>query len=146
MTLWFMFLPRSDYKQCTQGVWRSLLGENTNENFNFHRTVLEGYWELGARTGTRMTAARSTFPSLGLFSQTKTNFLENFEKLRKCWTKTQFRRWGSQWKCWIKSREWRICHMYRPETLIKYTHSTRVKFEVKRTNSENVWKIKDVWF
>ena len=34
---------------------------------NFHRTVLETYWELEARTGTIMTARNCTFSSFRLF-------------------------------------------------------------------------------
>ena len=33
---------------------------------NFHRTVLETYWELEARTGTIMTARNCTFSSFRL--------------------------------------------------------------------------------
>ena len=34
---------------------------------NFHHTVLETYWELEARIGTRMTARTRTFSSFRLF-------------------------------------------------------------------------------
>ena len=41
----------------------SLLGGNPNRGLIFHRTVLEGYWELGAGIGTKMTATNCTFCS-----------------------------------------------------------------------------------
>ena len=35
--------------------------ENRNRDLNFYRTVLEGYWELEARTGTVEKLQVSTF-------------------------------------------------------------------------------------
>ena len=43
-----------------------------NESSIFHWTVLETYWELGARKGTTISAGNSTFSSLGCFSISET--------------------------------------------------------------------------
>ena len=51
----------------------SLLGENRNRDLNFYRTVLEGYWELEARTGTVGKLRFSTFTSFAQFSSPNTN-------------------------------------------------------------------------
>ena len=48
------------------------------ESSIFHRTVLEGYWEFGARIGTKMKLAVSTFSSFRLFLFSKTTKLLNF--------------------------------------------------------------------
>ena len=50
------------------------------ESSIFHRTVLEGYWEFGARIGTKMKLAVSTFSSFRLFLFSKTTKLLNFWK------------------------------------------------------------------
>ena len=44
---------------------------------NFHHTVLETYWELEARTGTKMTARNCTFSLWSLFLVQK-YFYSNF--------------------------------------------------------------------
>ena len=46
---------------CYNDVASSLLDENKKQDLIFHRTVLEGYWELEARTGTVEKLLVSTF-------------------------------------------------------------------------------------
>ena len=49
--------------------------KNENEKIrilNFKSTVLEDYWDLEARTGTRMKLGFSTFTSFHWFSSTQT--------------------------------------------------------------------------
>ena len=62
------------------GLLRSHIGHKQMQSAIFHLTVLEGYWELEAENGTRMTARNCTFCSFRLFLQRKTHFLENCEK------------------------------------------------------------------
>ena len=88
----------------------SPFGRNGKGDANFHRTVLEDYWELEARTGTRMTATTRSFCSLSLFSYRKTRFLGILRKLWKIRTKTQLSSLIFQWKCEIKSRKWKYRH------------------------------------
>ena len=47
----------------------------------FNPIVLEGYWELEPRTGTKMTARTCTFCSFVVFWHWKTNFSHTLEKL-----------------------------------------------------------------
>ena len=66
----------------TKGMYKgSLLTRITNGSAIFHWTVLEGYWELEARTGTRMIATTRSFGSFRLFLHEVTPFIEKFEKL-----------------------------------------------------------------
>ena len=51
-----------------------------NESSIFHWTVLEAYWELGARKGTTISAGNSTFSSFGCFSILETLGLSFFQK------------------------------------------------------------------
>ena len=51
-----------------------------NESSIFHWTVLEAYWELGARKGTTTSAGNSTFSSFGCFSILETLGLSFFQK------------------------------------------------------------------
>ena len=62
------------------GSLGSLVGRTQKQSVIFHRTVLEGCWELEAETGTRMTARNCTFRLFRLFLQRKTHFSENFQK------------------------------------------------------------------
>ena len=58
----------------------SLLGENRNRDLNLYQTVLEGYWELEARTGTVEKLQVSTFSfSENVFSKNK-NFSWKVDK------------------------------------------------------------------
>ena len=95
----------------TKGMYKgSLLTRITNGSAIFHRTVLEGYWELEARTGTRMTATTRSFCSFRLFSCRKTRILGILRKRWKIRTKTQLSSLIFQWKCEIKSRKWKYRH------------------------------------
>ena len=62
---------------CVLGSIRSLLDHKQKQIPIFHRTVLEGHWELEAETGTRMTARTCTFRSFRLFLHEVTHFFEN---------------------------------------------------------------------
>ena len=66
---------------CVLGSIRSLLDHKQKQTPIFQRTVLEGYWELEAETGTRMTARTCTFRSFRLFLHEVTPFFEKCEKL-----------------------------------------------------------------
>ena len=55
-------------------------GKNANRVFNFNLTVLQVYWELGARTGTKIQLTVSTFTLWKHFF-----FQHNFG--RRIWTK-----------------------------------------------------------
>ena len=48
------------------------------ESSIFHRTVLEDYWEFGARIGTKIKLAVSTFSLFRLFLVSKTTKLRKF--------------------------------------------------------------------
>ena len=61
---------------CTR--YTSLLRKNGLRDSIFHRTVLEVYWEFGARIGTKMKLSVSTFSSFRLFLVSKTTTLLNF--------------------------------------------------------------------
>ena len=52
-----------------------------NESSIFHWTVLEAYWELGARRGTTIRAGNSTFSSFGccLISETLAFFQKRLD-------------------------------------------------------------------
>ena len=63
----------------------SLLGGIPNQDLIFHRTVLEGYWELGAGIGIQMTATNCTFGSFRYFYHRKTTLLWKSWKTVKLW-------------------------------------------------------------
>ena len=70
----------------------------------FHRTVLEGYWEFGARIGTKMKLAVSTFSSFRLFLFSKTTTLLNF------WKQSVMIKFRSKTQVWLVEffREFRM--------------------------------------
>ena len=78
-------IPYITYISFTFPLWCniSLLRKILLRGSIFHRTVLEGYWEFGARIGTKMKLAVSTFSSFRLFLFSKTTKLLNFWKRDK---------------------------------------------------------------
>ena len=70
-------------------VVTSQFGERTNGIPIFHWTVLEGHWELEARTGTKITAAVCTFRYCCCFRHRNSHFFAKFEKHWKCRAKTR---------------------------------------------------------
>ena len=134
MGLWFGFLPRSDVSTCSvkyKGtLLTSLLGRNPNQSPIFHRTVLEGYWELGAVMGTKMTATSCTFCSFRYISHRKQHFCEKVKKLTKFGAKTQLSLVKCWWKCWIKSGEMTLWHMPTWHSLFWFLHRARVQQKV----------------
>ena len=68
-------------KETVLGSLGSLVGRTQKQSVIFHRTALEGYWEVEAETGTRMTARTCTFRSFRLFLHEVTHFFEKSEKL-----------------------------------------------------------------
>ena len=102
-------------------MWGMLKAEILQtESSIFHRTVLEGYWEFGARIGTKMKLAVSTFSSFRLFLFSKTTKLLNFWKHDQIsfpnttLTSNVFRefRMGVAPLPIIHIAIWDICHMY----------------------------------
>ena len=62
-----------------------VIGEHRNQGMNSYRTVLEGYWELEARTGTVGKLQVSTFLfSEYLLSKTKISPLKFDKTVRIC--------------------------------------------------------------
>ena len=62
-----------------------IIGENRNQYLNFYRAVLEGYWELEARTGTVGKLQVSTFSFLEyVLTKTKISQLQFDKTVRIC--------------------------------------------------------------
>ena len=96
----------------------------------FHRTVLEGYWELGAVMGTKMTATSCTFCSFRYISHRKQHFCEKVKKLTKFGAKTQLSLVKFWLKCWTKSGEMTLWHMPTKQSLFWFLHRARVQQKV----------------
>ena len=116
------YMSTITYISFTFPLWRNtlLLRKNLLRGSIFHRTVLEGYWEFGARIGTKMKLAVSTFSSFRLFLFSKTTKLLNFWKCdtisfqNTTLTSRVFRefRMGVGPPPIIHIAIWDICHMY----------------------------------
>ena len=82
------------------------------ESSIFHRTVLEAYWEFGARIGTKMKLTVSTFSSFRLFLFSKTTKLLNF------WKRDNI----SFQNTTLTSTSSRVCRDIRMGIIIRTTH------------------------
>ena len=115
---------------------------------NFHRTVLETYWELEARTGTIMTARNCTFSSFHLFFVSKRLHGVFLEKLSEVVSQTELStvldlqlNAGFSWKM-LKNNIWKFMMPIRRE-LVKDTLLLLAvtSLEGIRSDSESHWFI-----
>ena len=111
-------------------MWGMLKAEILQtESSIFHRTVLEGYWEFGARIGTKMKLAVSTFSSFRLFLFSKTTKLLNFWKC----VKISFQNTTLTSRVWANTLD-----KYRDIAFWRYVYS-RISKKVSTLNACAIW-------
>ena len=85
-------------------IWlNSQFDGNDNRTLNFHRTVLEAYWELDAGIGTKMTANNCTFSSFASFLVSVHFCLSFFEKTLTPSPNFRHFHFG---ECWFLCSQW----------------------------------------
>ena len=99
------------------------------ESSIFHRTVLEGYWEFGARIGTKMKLTVSAFSSFRLFLFSKTTKLLNFWKC----VKISFQNTTLTSRVWANTLD-----KYRDIAFWRYVYS-RISKKVSTLNACAIW-------
>ena len=111
-------------------MWGMLKAEILQtESSIFHRTVLEGYWEFGARIGTKMKLTVSAFSSFRLFLFSKTTKLLNFWKC----VKISFQNTTLTSRVWANTLD-----KYRDIAFWRYVYS-RISKKVSTLNACAIW-------
>ena len=115
-------------------------GEQQTRIVVFHRNILESYWELEARTGTKMTASVSSLRFCCCFPKQQSHFAANSEKPRNIGAKNQFRSLRIHSNRWKTSRNVEIMVTEMIMFFYFVTKMVCTKFGGYRVRNEIIWQ------